>query len=196
MKFFQLASIASAVNAAYEDLPSNMQYNVEFDYDVAQLRFDIRIPENTYFAVAFGTGMRDTDMVAFFGEGDGTVEDLWSKRIGTPDYDIQNDYTFDVVREGTDYVFTAYRPLQTTDTNGEDYQFTTCESLDMAWVAHTETSELKHHDINNIFTLDLPADCFDSVAPEDILYAPGEFDSAKTLALSAVSSMALAYLTM
>ena len=87
MKFFQLASIASSVNAAYEELPDTFSYNVEFDKDVGQLRFDVRVPDNTYLAVGFGTGMRDTDMVSFHGVDDGRVDDLWSKRIGTPDID-------------------------------------------------------------------------------------------------------------
>ena len=66
----------------------------------------------------------------------------------------------------------------------------------MAWVANLETHELKKHDVNNVFTLDLPADCFESVDPDTIIFAPGEFDSAKALAISSVSALALGYMTL
>ena len=63
--------------------------------------------------------------------------------------------------------------------------------MDMAWVGNTGTSELKKHDINNFFTLELPSTCFDTVSPDAIYYAPGA-DMANYFGIGALSAIALA----
>ena len=142
MSFSKVLSLVGAVTAS-SDLPDGFSYDITLDSESGLLKFDVTVPENTYFALAFGKGMIGVDMVRFVGGGDGSVEDLWSKFYGKPLTDAQNDYqNTQVVKSGGSYMFTTYRELKTSDPNGEDYQFETNEDLDMQWVVNDKTSEL------------------------------------------------------
>ena len=115
MKLFQIASIASVAQAGFnfvdEDLPTGWEFNMEFDNSAARLKFDVKIPANTYFAISYGTGMIGIDMVSFHGRDNDNVLDLWSSFYGEPDIDAQNDYDCtNTVSDGW-YEFTCYRDL-------------------------------------------------------------------------------------
>ena len=71
------------------------------------------------------------------------MTDHWSKFIGVPPEDAQNDYmNTQVDVSGGSYTFTTYRELVTSDPNEEEYQFTTFEPLEMQWVVNTKTAEM------------------------------------------------------
>ena len=82
-KVLLFAATASA------QLPEGFAYNIDLDSVSGMLQFNVTVPENTYFGIAYGKGMVKIDMVRFVGSGDGSVEDLWSDFYGTPDYDVQ-----------------------------------------------------------------------------------------------------------
>ena len=194
MKLFQIASFASLTQASFsffhEHLPDGWEFNMEFDNSAARLRFDVKIPANTYFGIAYGTNMIGVDLVSFHGRGSGDVNDLWSSFYGEPDIDAQNDYECtNSVSDGW-YTFECYRDLQTSDPNEEDFQFTQChQNMEMAWVGLTTSAEMAKHDVNNFFTLSLPENCFELVDPATLYYEL----SSNYLSISAISAMALSY---
>ena len=115
-------SIAQAgLNFVDEDLPDGWEYSMVFDDIAGKLRLDVKIPENTYFAISYGTGMTGIDMVSFHGRGNGDVQDLYSSFYGEPDVDDQQDYDCTSDKSGGWYTFECYRDLQTTDPNEDDF---------------------------------------------------------------------------
>ena len=152
-KVLLLAATASA------QLPDGFAYTIDVDPVSGMLQFDVTIPEDTYFGIAFGKGMVKVDMVRFVGSGGGSVEDLWSKFYGSPDRDVQDDYqNTQVVKNGGSYTFTTYRELVTSDPNNEDYQFNNNDPKEMQWVANVNTSDLKKHTHDGEFTLSFASD--------------------------------------
>ena len=175
--------------AAQLDLPDGFSFSIDLDAETNMLKYDVTIPENTYLGLAYGRGMNNVDMVVFSASGFGSVTDHWSKSIGAPPEDKQNDYmNTQVDISGGSYTFTTYRDLVTSDPNGEDYQFETFDPLDMQWVVNENTAELKKHNKAGSFTLTISQDGTSAVIEED--------DSSFYLGASAIALASWATLMM
>ena len=82
------------------------------------------IPDNMYYAIGFGEGMNDTDMIGWHGAGDDSyVQDYWSTSKSVPAIDDSNDLQWTAFPQKSsldieyDWVtFLTYRALDTGDT--------------------------------------------------------------------------------
>ena len=162
-----------------------------FDETTSKIKFNVKIPTDTYFAIAYGTDMLGVDMVSFHGRPNDNVLDLYAYFYGEPTVDDQNDYECSSSEAGGWWTFECYRGLQTSDPNDQDYQYTKChENMEMSWVGLTTTADMEKHDINNFFTFSLPQNCFENVDSNNIYYE----ESSSYLKLSTLSAVALGYL--
>eukprot|EP00355_Strombidium_rassoulzadegani_P001374 CAMPEP_0168612962 /NCGR_PEP_ID=MMETSP0449_2-20121227/3195_1 /TAXON_ID=1082188 /ORGANISM="Strombidium rassoulzadegani, Strain ras09" /LENGTH=154 /DNA_ID=CAMNT_0008653559 /DNA_START=7 /DNA_END=471 /DNA_ORIENTATION=+ len=111
----------------------------------SKLKFDVTVPENQYFAIAFGGGMINTDMVLFQATELGVVTDLWSTGYWTPSTDSSNDYTDVTTTKNADnsYTFSAMRELDTGDS--KDTRIDCGMTHNWKWVAHSGTANLQKH---------------------------------------------------
>ena len=155
-KFLQLTSVACTVLTSYDGGPT---YNVDVDSVANTLKITVNgVPENSYFAIAFGPGMSNTDMVMFQGAGNGDVTDLWSTSYGMPSTDTTQDYTVNKNEKvGSAYNFVVERALDTSDS--QDKALACGNNYQMAWVAHDSSSYLTKHNKKGKFSLDISADC-------------------------------------
>jgi hypothetical protein len=53
------------------------------------IKFIATIPNNSWFGIGFGLGMKDIDMMRFVSSDEVKVEDLWSKELKRPNLDTQ-----------------------------------------------------------------------------------------------------------
>ena len=97
-----------------------------FDETTSKIKFNVKIPTNTYFSIAYGTDMLGVDMVSFHGRPNDNVLDLYAYFYGEPTVDDQNDYECSSSEAGGWWTFECYRDLQTSDPNDQDYQYTKC----------------------------------------------------------------------
>ena len=66
----------SAAMTTWEGGPT---FDITYDTAQSKLKFDVSVPENMWFGIAYKESMINTDMVVFAGKGDeGTITDLWS----------------------------------------------------------------------------------------------------------------------
>lgn len=96
--------------------------------------FVATVPNNNYFAIGFGTSMRNTDMILWQAIGEKSVTtDLWSTGHGRPATDSnQNlDSSFMVSPDGKTVKFTTKRFLNTNDS--QDFVIPTNQDVDMIY---------------------------------------------------------------
>ena len=86
-----------------------------FNLEKQRLRIDVfNLDRRSYFAVALGNTMINTDMVWFSGMGN--VFDMWSKGYGRPRPDKQQDWDLVLANEeNRKWSFTAERKMSTGD---------------------------------------------------------------------------------
>ena len=70
------------------DLPCDFKFTMGTDpNDSTRLKYEVSLPENTWFGVAYGNGMYNTDLGRFVGGDGGSVEDLWGSGYFMPSQD-------------------------------------------------------------------------------------------------------------
>ena len=117
----------------------------------------MQFPKSAYFAIGYGQGMSNIDMVMFSKDG---VKDLWSEGYGIPSTDSENNYVNTMQAVDNDVVtITTFRSRETGD-SAQDFQFDSCgTSHEFQWAANTDSSSMvKHNKIGNI-RIDLDEDC-------------------------------------
>ena len=80
-----LLSLTSAQQSTWEGGPT---FDVSYDSASSKLKFDVAVPKDMWFGIAFKQSMADTDMVVFAGKGDtGEVTDYYSTSFAPPTAD-------------------------------------------------------------------------------------------------------------
>ena len=122
------------------------------------MKFKVTLPNNNcWFALSFGQGMNNVDMVKFTHD---SVVDLWSTGYFTPTIDTMQSYrNIKYSRSGTKYIIEAERDRITTDTS-RDFKFDDCSKTHaFKWAANTGTSSFSKHNRKGDFTLVLDSKC-------------------------------------
>ena len=108
----------------------------------------VTVPENQWFAIGFGVGMINVDMVLFTGSGfNGSIKDMWSTANSTPVEDTNNAYAIGSTKTkvGSTYNFTAYRALNTLDAS-QDRKLECGKTYEFNWSALSTSSTFAKHD--------------------------------------------------
>ena len=124
------------------------------DVAVGDIVFRTIIPNNSWFAIGFGTKMVNTDMIGWFVDNKvGSTRDLWSTGYGQPADDLQNDVkddsppTFDEVTGKMTFI--TRRPLDTGDAS-EDYLIELNSILAMSYAFKRGTGKFEMHGENDM----------------------------------------------
>ena len=104
------------------NLPDGFKCHISSkDTDTLQLK--VQFPSSAYFAIGYGQGMSNIDMVMFSKDG---VKDLWSEGYGIPSTDSENNYVNTMQAVDNDVVtITTFRSRETGD-SAQDFQFDSC----------------------------------------------------------------------
>ena len=143
-------------------------FEIEVTYEAAndetpeRLQLVTHIPDNMYYAIGFGDGMYDTDMIGWHGAGDNSyVQDYWSSSKSVPAIDDSNDLEWlaypqkSSVDVSYDYVtFVAWRALDTGDTE-QDFLIPLREQFPMVYGLHVFTSEWITHFDRGFFSMEV-----------------------------------------
>ena len=141
---------------------------------IGALEFNVKVPENMYLGIVFGSSMIRTDAVVFRGINKGgelgIIDDVWLNgfppRSEFVTVDKENNFTpkFGSFygKGGTNgkgkYTFLTSRPLDTYDS--KDFAFICDKSYDFKWVGNSWTSDyLTKHNQSGGFKLMLGRDC-------------------------------------
>ena len=92
------------------------------------------MPNNSYFAIGFGRGMYNTDMILWQANSANSItSDLWSTSESTPNLDKKNDLTstFTVSKNKKSVTFITERLLDTKDL--QDFVIPTDKPFSMVW---------------------------------------------------------------
>ena len=108
--------VIPTVFAAIQTWESGPSFDISYDAARSQLKFEAKVPNSQYLAIAFGTGMINTDIVFFPGSSSSDLKDLFATSYSTPSTDSTNNYV-DIQKTENNGVFTytAYRSLDTVD---------------------------------------------------------------------------------
>ena len=70
--------------AAIPTWSGGANFTIKYDLGLNKLKYNVSVPTNTYFGIAYKTGMQNTDMVVFSAMDSGKVLDLWSETYTLP----------------------------------------------------------------------------------------------------------------
>ena len=114
-KFMLLSAANCAVTTTFNGGPS---FEVTYDQTKSKLKYAVTVPNDMWFALAYGSGMSNVDMVRFQGKDSGVVEDLWSAGYYEPSVDTTQSYVDTTIsKSGGIYTFETYRALNTGDSS-------------------------------------------------------------------------------
>ena len=89
-----------------------------------RVRFFLKMPDQHWFSIGFGTSMTNVDMISWFADGDNSyAKDYWSTSRSAPAEDASKDVSTPLARKipaadpgGVDHVaFVSYRAIDTGD---------------------------------------------------------------------------------
>uniref|UniRef100_A0A7S3IKH8 DOMON domain-containing protein n=1 Tax=Strombidium inclinatum TaxID=197538 RepID=A0A7S3IKH8_9SPIT len=133
-------------------------FDITYDSAAENFQFDVTVPAGMWFALGFGEGMMNVDMVSFTGEGAGAVTDLYSTAETIPTTDTTQDFTFtvDSATDPTMYVYSATRPKDTGD-SAQDTAFMCNTVKEFYWAGNdaSGTMTVMHNKLDEFyFSLD------------------------------------------
>ena len=68
----------SAAQETFFPTPDGQNIVVNYDFDKQKVKFTATVGAEKYFAIGFGTSMKNTDMIIFFATNEGSVKGAYS----------------------------------------------------------------------------------------------------------------------
>lgn len=135
----------------------------DLDSDKDRIKMLLKMPDQMWFAIGFGTSMYKTDMIVWHANGENsTVTDYFSNGKYKPSVDAEQNvqYFVNMVEadedDPEDYPkvhFLVYRDLDTGDTD-KDFLIEVNSEIDMVYGIYLSSSKFKEHTTRGYWKLD------------------------------------------